>query len=179
MPCEKCSYQDKKEIEKFGKQLCQICAKFAPESKEQFDSYLAEKLDWKTLDTFRKYGQSIGASQKQGMGKKAKQGKLVTRPPMGYAPADGKLTQNQDASKVHSIFSDFLNQDISLSSLSKKYNLSINGLKKILTNRTYLGEIKFDGNIHKGTHEKLISDEIFYAVQRKLKERLQKSTTAY
>tara|TARA_Y100000310_G_scaffold117763_1_gene116497 strand:- start:3268 stop:3792 length:525 start_codon:yes stop_codon:yes gene_type:complete len=172
MTCEKCNYQDKKETTKFGKPLCQICAKFAPENKEQFNSYILEKLDWKTLDTFRKYGQTFGNSQKQGMDKKAKSGFTVTRPPLGYNISKGKLITNQDSAKVHSLFKTFLDKDISLNQLSQKFNLSINGLKKILQNRTYLGEIKFNSKISKGTHEKLISDEIFYAVQRKLKERL-------
>ena len=172
MACEKCNYQDKKETTKFGKPLCQICNKFAPENKDQFNFYISEKLDWKTLDTFRKYGQSLGTSQKQGMNKKAKQGFAVTRPPLGYDNSDGKLTPNQDSAKVHSIFKTFLDKEISLNQLSQKFNLSINGLKKILQNRTYLGEIKFDGKISKGSHEKLISDEIFYAVQRKLKNKL-------
>jgi len=170
MTCEKCRYTDKKETTKFGKPLCQICNKFAPENKEQFNSYISEKIDWKSLDSFRKYGQSIGEKQKQGMDKKAKQGFAISRAPLGYDISKGKLILNQDASKVHSIFKIFLDEDISLNRLSQKFNLSINGLKKILKNRTYLGEIKFNGKISKGTHEKLISDEIFYAVQRKLKE---------
>ena len=172
MTCEKCNYQDKKETTKFGKPLCQICNKFAPENKEQFNSYISEKIDWKLLDTFRKYGQSFGSSQKQGMDKKAKSGFPVSRAPLGYDISKGKLLPNQDSAKVHSLFKTFLDEDISLNQLSKKFNLSINGLKKVLQNRTYLGEIKFDSKISKGTHEKIISDEIFYAVQRKLKEKL-------
>jgi hypothetical protein len=172
MPCEKCGYRDKKEGEKFGKKLCQVCAKFAPEDKGDFSNYINEKIDWKVIDTFRKYNQSLGLKQKQGMNAQAKKGNLVTRAPLGYNVVDGKLTPNESASKVHSLFSVFLNKNYSLNSLAKNYALSVNGLKKILQNRTYLGEIKFDGKLHKGTHEKIISDEIFYAVQRKLKEML-------
>ena len=172
MVCEKCGYKEEKEIQKFEKPLCQICAKFAPEEKDKFTQYISEKVDWKILDTFRKYGQSTGDKQKQGMNEQAKQGKLVTRPPLGYGVVDGKLVPNQDSSKLHLIFKTFLDEEISLNQLSQKFNLSINGLKKILKNRTYLGEIKFDNQIHKSNHEKLISDEIFYAVQRKLKQKL-------
>jgi hypothetical protein len=53
--------------------------------------------------------------------------------------------------------------------LSKNFHLSVPGLKKILTNRTYLGEVKFDGKIYKGDHSSIINPEIFYAVARKLK----------
>lgn len=130
--------------------------------------YLNEKVDWRTLETFRKYGQEIGSKQKAGMEFKAKQGKLMSRAALGYTLNNGHLEENQDASKVHSIFKEYLENDISLNKLSKKWDLSVNGLKKVLKNRTYLGEIKFDGQIYKSNHKQLISPEIFYAVQRKL-----------
>lgn len=170
MVCEKCSYKDEKEVTIFGKILCKICNSFAPKEKGDFDKYVSEKVDWKTLETFRKFGQTSGKNQKQGMHKKAKEGNLVTRPPKGYDFVDGKLVQNEDASKVHSLFKTFLEKTYSLNSLSKNYGISVNGIKKILQNRTYLGEIKFAGQIHKGSHNPIISQELFYAVQRKLKE---------
>ena len=37
----------------------------------------------------------------------------------------------------------------------------INGLKKILKNRTYLGEVKFAGNLYKSNHPAIINPEIF------------------
>ncbi len=172
MACAKCSYTDTKEVEKFETKLCRICSQFAPENKEQFHRYVNEKIDWKVLDTFRKYNQFAGEKLKKGMDKKAQQGKLMTRAPLGYDVIDGKLVPNEQASKVHSLFKTFLEKDYSLNSMAKYYGLSINGLKKVLTNRTYLGEIKFSGKLNKGTHKVLISPEIFYAVQRKLKERL-------
>jgi len=92
----------------------------------------------------------------------------VTRPPMGYDVVNGKLEPNTDSAKIHSLFRTFLNRKYSLNSLAKNFSLSVNGIKKILSNRTYLGEIKFDGTINKGSHKPLISPEIFYAVQRKL-----------
>jgi len=171
MACEKCSYRDKKSVKRFDKELCLVCAAFAPINQEQFNQYLSEKIDWRTLDTFRKYNQTPGASQKKGMSEKAKQGQPVTRAPLGFDIVEGNLVQNQTASKVHSIFKVFLEKDYSLNSMSKHYGLSVNGLKKVLSNRTYLGEIKFAGNINKGNHKALLSPEIFYAVQRKLKER--------
>jgi len=169
MVCEKCGYLDN-EKEKLvnDTKLCSICSHFAPEKKEDFSSYISEKIDWKHLDSFRKYNQNIGNKLKEGMSKKAGQGNLMTRPPLGYSVENGKLIQNQDASKVHSLFTTFLNKDISLNQLSKENNLSVNGLKKILTNRTYLGEIKFAGKLNKATHSPLISAELFYAVQRKI-----------
>jgi len=169
MVCKKCGYTDKKEVKIFGSYLCPICAKFAPEKIHDFQNYISEKIDWKTLDTFRKYGQHLANKQKLGMEKMASIGRLVTRAPLGYDVTNGNLMPNEDAIRVHSLFRAFLNQSYSLNSLSKNFSLSVNGLKKVLTNRTYLGEIKFDGKIHKGNHQSIISPEIFYAVQRKLK----------
>jgi len=170
MTCEKCGYQDKKESEKFNIKLCRICKMFAPELKADFENYIIEKLDWKSLETFRKYGQSTGSRQKTGMDEKAKQGKIMTRVAMGYSLINETLVPNELASKVHSIFKTFLNQKYSLNNMAKHYGLSVNGLKKILKNRTYLGEVKFAGNLYKSNHPPIINPEIFYAVQRRLAE---------
>jgi len=170
MVCYKCGYKDKKEKIIFGKLFCQICAKFSPAEAQNFQKYVEEKIDWKTLDTFRKYNQTFGEAQKEGMERKAGDGFVVSRAPLGYRIENGSLIQDENASRVHSLFKTFLARKYSLNSLAKNFSLSVNGLKKVLSNRTYLGEIKFNGKIFKGTHKPIISQEIFYAVQRKLKE---------
>ncbi|MBT3642513.1 hypothetical protein HN604_02650 [archaeon] len=169
MVCKKCDYISNEESKVFGTTLCSICKHFAPEKINDFQNYLLEKIDWKSLDTFRKYDQKPGQKQKQGMRKQAQIGKIVTRPPLGYKISNKNLIQDENASKVHNLFSTFLKEDESLNQLSKKFQISINGIKKILTNRTYLGEIKFDNLIYKSNHKNIISQETFYAVQRKLK----------
>ncbi len=171
MACEKCGYRDKNEKEKHGIKLCPICFSFAPNTVDKLKEYSSEKLDWKVLETFRKYFSSKGDSQKKGMSSSAEKGKLVTRPPKGYSISDGKLVPNQDALKVHEIFREFSKGEISLNKLSKKHNLSVNGLKKILKNRTYLGEIKFAGKLFKGNHKPIIDEELFYEVERTLSNR--------
>lgn len=169
MVCKKCGYQDSKESVIFGSSLCKICSIFAPSNIKDFQEYVLHKVDWKELESFRKYGHIPGTKRKAGMEVMANMGRVVSRAPMGYDVINGNLIPNEDASKVHSIFKTFLQQAYSLNSLSKTYSISVNGLKKILSNRTYLGEIKFDGKIFKGDHDSIISTEIFYAVQRKLK----------
>jgi predicted DNA-binding protein YlxM (UPF0122 family) len=170
MVCEKCGYKDKKEVEKFNFKLCQFCNFFSPDDEDNFTFYINEKTDWKLLETFRKYGQTFGSKQKAGMNEKAKQGKVMTRVALGYSLSNGELVPNELSSKVHSMFKVFLEKNYSLNSMAKHYGISVNGLKKVLKNRTYLGEIKFDGNLYKSTHKPIISPEIFYAVQRKLGE---------
>ena len=172
MTCKKCGYVDKKEVTIFGSSLCRVCATFAPEKIQDFQDYISEKLDWTKIDTFRKYSVHPGKKQKEGMQKMATIGRLQTRPPLGYDVVNGNLIPNEDAARVHSLFKTFLARNYSLNSLAKNFSLSVNGLKKVLSNRTYLGEIKFDGKIHKGNHQPIINPEIFYAVQRKLKEYL-------
>lgn len=169
MPCKKCNYTEKKEIKIFGSPLCKVCATFAPSNPKDFQEYIAEKIDWKILDTFRTLGHAPGIKQKKGMEKMAQIGKIQGRPPLGYEVINGNLTLNKEAIKVRSLFRTFLAKNYSLNSLAKNFSLSVNGLKKILTNRTYLGEIKFDSKIHKGDHQAIINPEIFYAAQRKLK----------
>ena len=169
MTCKKCNYIDKKETKTFGSPLCKICATFAPNNPKDFQNYINEKIDWKILDTFRNNGQTRDSKQKFGMQTKAKTGKLQSRPPWGYDAKEGILTPNSDSIKVRSLYKTFLARNYSLNSLAKNYALSINGLKKILTNRTYLGEIKFDGKIYHSSHQPIINPEIFYATQRKLK----------
>lgn len=172
MVCEKCGYKDLKYNKIFGKNLCRICSKFSPNNPQDLNKYLEEKVDWKILEPFRNYQERGIERKKEGMNKRAKVGILVSRAPLGYEVIQGNLVPNEDSSKIHSLFKTFLNRAYSLNSLAKNFSLSVNGLKKVLSNRTYLGEIKFDGKIFKGTHKPLISPEIFYAVQRKLKEYL-------
>ena len=66
------------------------------------------------------------------------------------------------------IFEEFLNEGISLRKLAGKHKFSVNGLKKILTNFTYIGKIKFDGQVHQGNHQPIVSTTLFNHVQNKL-----------
>ncbi|MBT6690016.1 hypothetical protein HN903_04415 [archaeon] len=172
MPCKKCGYTEKNQTKIFGSPLCKICKTFAPSNPKDFQNYIIKKIDWKILDTFRIHGHAPGTKQKQGMQKMAQIGRLQGRPPLGYDVVNGNLIPNEESIKVRSLFTTFLARNYSLNSLSKNFSLSVNGLKKILTNRTYLGEIKFDNKIHKGDHQAIISPERFYAAQRKLKDYL-------
>ncbi len=150
--------------------LCFICHYFAPDSNEDFKIFLEEKLDGTILDTFRKSQKSVSKRTRKGMDKRARDGNVVTRAPFGYKLENKKLIQAEDSYLVQEIFQDFLNKEISLTKLAKKYNFSVNGLKKILTNQTYLGKIKFSGQIHQGIHQPLLSSTLFNHVQNKLEK---------
>ena len=112
-----------------------------------------------------------GETQKQGMIKKAIKGGIMSRAPFGYKIENKKLIPTKNYLEVEEIFEEFLSSKISLRQLAKKYDFSVNGLKKVLTNFTYIGKIKFNNQIFEGNHKALISSTLFNHVQNKL-ERL-------
>jgi|TARA_Y100000310_G_scaffold174669_3_gene174764 site-specific DNA recombinase len=114
---------------------------------------------------------SIRDKQKQGMVQKASEGNVMSRAPFGYNINKGKLIPAQNSEEIREIFEEFLDNKISLRKLSEKHNLSVNGLKKVLRNFTYIGKIRFNGQIHNGNHQPILSPTTFNHVQNKL-ERL-------
>jgi DNA invertase Pin-like site-specific DNA recombinase len=108
---------------------------------------------------------------KRGMEAKAREGHIVSRAPFGYKVMGGSLVKTENSSVVESIFLDFQREEVSLNNLAKKYGFSVNGIKKILRNFTYLGKIKFDGEVHSGNHEPLVSSTLFNHVQDKLERK--------
>ena len=113
---------------------------------------------------------AIKENQKQGMMKKAIKGNLMSRAPFGYKIEDGKLLPAENFKEVEDIFEEFLVEKISLRKVSEKHKLSVNGLKKILKNFTYIGKIKFNNQIFEGKHHPLISSTLFNHVQNKLEK---------
>ena len=172
--CDKCGYKSAKNKDFFGKALCEFCAYFAPLEEKQSLAYVNEHVDWRTTQTYRKQEKIGGIRQKRGMKIRAKEGRVMSRAPFGYKILKGKLFPAQNADLVEKIYEEFLNNEVSLNQLSKKYGLSLNGLKKILSNFTYLGKIKFDGQVHDGDHKALISSTLFNHVQDKLESILRK-----
>ena len=113
---------------------------------------------------------AIKENQKQGMIKKAIMGNLMSRAPFGYKIEDGKLLPAENFKEVEEIFEEFLVEKISLRKVSEKHKLSVNGLKKILKNFTYIGKIKFNNQIFEGRHQPLVSSTLFNHVQNKLEK---------
>jgi len=123
-----------------------------------------------------KLKQQRGQNQKSGMIKKASFGKVMSKPAFGYKIEQGKLIKDQEkARKIQELFQDFLQNNLSLNKLAEKHGFSVNGIKKILKNFTYIGKIKFDNQIHDGQHEPIISSTDFNHVQDKLDKVLKRS----
>ena len=126
----------------------------------------------KQLEELRERLSSRGENQKKGMVKKAIKGNLMSRAPFGYGIENKKLVPAENFREIEEIFEEFLNEKISLRKLAEKHKLSVNGLKKILRNFTYIGKIKFNNQIYEGNHQSIISSTLFNHVQNKL-ERLE------
>lgn len=128
------------------------------------------KLMFHIISAFAEFERNVtGERTKFAMDKQAREGNLVTRAPYGYTIIDKKLVPDKNTSFiVPELFEDFLREKTSLTRLAKKYGFSVNGLKKVLANQSYLGKIKFDGQTHKGEHQPLVSWTLFNHVQNKL-----------
>lgn len=169
--CYKCGFPEAKHT-LFGTELCSFCYNFAPENNAKFNIYKEEKVDCSIIETYRKNFSPKGERQKKGMFEKASSGKVVSRAPFGYTISEGKLIPDREKSlEVKEIFEEFLSEDKPrLKHLAEKHGLSINGLKKILKNFSYLGKVKFNHQIHQGEHPAIISSTDFNHVQDKLKK---------
>ncbi|GIU68482.1 MAG: hypothetical protein KatS3mg001_332 [Candidatus Pacearchaeota archaeon] len=166
MICEKCGFKSiyKK---KFGIPLCEICYYFSPNDEKSFFNYVEEKIDYSVLETYRNKKPN---PQKKGMFEKAKKGLVVSRAPLGYKIIEGKLIPSEKSKEVFDIFNEFVNENISLNKLAKKHNLSVNGLKKVLRNFTYIGKIKFNKQVFQGSHEPIVPIVLFNKAQDKLEK---------
>src|SRR4030042_2292398 len=168
--CIKCNYECIGNT-KFGLVFCDVCLKFCPNNPEDVDEYIKEKVEGEALEPLRKFSTTRGQEQKTGMIKKASKGKIMSRSAFGYTLQNGELIPAQNFREIEEIFEEFLQEGMTLNKLAKKHNLSVNGLKKILTNFTYIGKIKFNNQIFEGNHKPIISTTLFNHVQNKL-ERL-------
>jgi hypothetical protein len=171
MVCDKCGYKDSTEVKNHKFSFCRVCSVFAPQDLRKIKEYVNDKISWKSLEGFRRYNSYPGSKNKKGMEIKAKSGMMIARPPRGYDLINKKLQLNKDSLKVSKLFSDYLKTKKSFNQFAKEKSVSFNSLKKILTNRTYIGDVKFNSRLYKSNHKKIISPEIFYAVERKLKQK--------
>ena len=130
------------------------------------------KLMFHIISAFAEFERNVTSERTRfTMKSKFRRGGLVTKSPLGYKIINKELYPAENSYVVQEIYHAFLNNDTSLTQLAKKYNLSVNGLKKVLTNETYLGKVKFGGESLAGKHTALISQELF----DKVRERLEKN----
>jgi len=131
------------------------------------------KLMFHIISAFAEFERNIiGERTTFGMQRKSKEGGFVNKPPFGYKMIEKSLEFDpESATQVRQIFEEYLLGDLSLNKLAKKHGFSVNGLKKALSNTSYLGEVKFAGEVNKGSHKALIEQELFDKVQYRLKNK--------
>ena len=128
------------------------------------------KLMFQVISAFAEFERNIiGDRTKFGMERKAKEGGFITKAPKGYKLLNKQLlVDNDESAKVKAIFEEFLNSNISLTQLAKKYSMTTSGLIKLLKNTTYLGKVKFANHESDGQHEPIIDKQLFDKIQEKL-----------
>ena len=128
------------------------------------------KLMFHIISAFAEFERNIiGDRTKFGMQRKVKEGGFITKAPRGYKLVDKILVPNENASEIREIFQEFLDSDISLTQLAKKYFMTPTGMKKLLRNFTYIGKVKFAGEMSEGTHKPIIDVILFNKIQDKIK----------
>jgi site-specific DNA recombinase len=128
------------------------------------------KLMFHIISAFAEFERNIiGDRTKFGMERKAKEGGVVTKAPLGYKIINKQLILDpENIERVRSIFKEFLETEISLTQLAKKNGLTTSGVKKVLMNTAYIGKTKWADVESQGTHQILIEPELFELVQKKM-----------
>ena len=93
--------------------------------------------------------------------RKIKFGEALFRAPYGYVYQNKKLVLDpENSEKIREIF-EMWSQDIDYKEISKKFKIPVSTLYQIIKNQTYLGKIKYRGEIYKGKHKPIIDEELF------------------
>jgi site-specific DNA recombinase len=130
------------------------------------------KLMFHIISAFAEFERNIiGDRTKFGMERKAKEGGFITKAPKGYVLLNKQLIPSDKSKEIEEIFQEFTNNEISLTQLGKKYNMTTAGIKKLLQNKTYIGKVKFGEQETDGQHTALLSKQLFEQVQDKLKNK--------
>jgi site-specific DNA recombinase len=134
------------------------------------------------------YSANLGEEIKKSNLAKLKKGEWPHQAPWGYKSVKGEekrvkhVPDEKTAPLVRQTFELFSTGNHSLKTLSEemaerglktRYGriISPENIKKLLTNRFYIGKLVWNGKEYKGKHEPIIKPELFYRVQEVLKNR--------
>jgi site-specific DNA recombinase len=91
-------------------------------------------------------------------------GESLSRAPFGYLYQNKKLVPDPENShKVEEIFKMWA-AGINYREICAKYNLSNSNIYALIKNPVYTGKVKYKGELFKGTHKALITEELFNEV---------------
>ena len=128
------------------------------------------------------YSLNLSDNVKRGKREKAERGEHNSFAPFGYTTQDKKLVIHEENAKiVRNIFDMFVeHQNVKLICTTLN-NLGIKStrgklwgrktIKLILTNKTYIGYVKYKNEYFKGNHEPIIDEKIFDRAQEIWKDR--------
>jgi site-specific DNA recombinase len=140
----------------------------------------------------KNYIDNLSEEARKGMQEKAEQGIWPTKTPLGYrniTGPDGKkiiATEPTIAPLIAKLFEWYARGDISLKEAARKAHgagltypksgakVPVSTIHTILRNRLYTGWFKWDGKLIQGTHEALVSVELWERVQDVLDGRFAK-----
>lgn len=134
------------------------------------------------------YSANLGEEIKKSNLAKLKKGEWPTKPPIGYKSVkreNGRVKHVPDVKTsplVRQCFEHFSTGNYSLRTLSElmadrglktRYGkiYSPEAMKNLLTKRFYIGRLEWKGEEYKGVHKPIIKKELFYRVQKILKNR--------
>lgn len=140
------------------------------------------------------YSINLAEEVKRGMTEKANRGEPLSVPPYGYQMSNGNFVPNEKETEiVRQIFTDFIN-GAGMRPLAHKANsmgatthrgnpFENRTINYILNNPTYVGQIRWNPNGHtnrdfdnenliitQGTHEPIISQDVWDKAQKRLKD---------
>lgn len=132
----------------------------------------------------KNYIDNLSEEVKKGQKQKAEQGEYPAKPPYGYLRLNNKTiaVDEKPAMFVKKAYELFAEGDISLDKLrnklvkegvlykSDKPLIGKSHLEKILKNVFYTGDFDFAGKRYVGTHEALITKELYYRTQEAFKK---------
>ena len=131
----------------------------------------------------KNYIDNLSEEAKKGMHEKAAQGFWPTKAPFGYLNVTGdngkKIIEpeNENASLIAQLFEWYASGRYSLKELGKKAraaglvyrgtgkSVPTSTIHKVLRNRIYMGEFEWDGEVLQGSHQPLVTRELWEKVQ--------------
>jgi DNA invertase Pin-like site-specific DNA recombinase len=161
-----------------------------------FGSLIERIIEW--MDEY--YSIRLSGEVMRGMSEKALRGGYMSVAPLGYAsttPGTPPVIVPEEAEVVKTIFNKFASEGITMFQIARQFNeLGIKTrsgnlyqrrtIEYILQNPMYIGYVRWNRQHHsshtvkskedwiisKGTHEPIISDDIFNAAQERIKKEL-------